>query len=94
MIILGLLPDQLDSITPAELDYLLFHHASEQRNRCIAGWWAGISYGNLHAKYPRPFEDLYPDPIAKKKPDEVEQAIEMMRQAGEGGPPKSNSEEE
>lgn len=62
---MGLSPQEFDNITPAELDYLYFHHSLEQRRMALAGWYAGISTGQIWLKKQdrQSFDQIYPDPL-------------------------------
>jgi hypothetical protein len=58
------MPEQLDNLTPAELNALYLHHFYERRNAALAGWWAGISYKSKES-----FSELFPDPLAPYLPE-------------------------
>lgn len=90
--ILGLLPDQLYSLTLFELQSLHYNHLRLVRdgryNAFMTAWYPNHRDGDQ----PPMIEDFWPLPgdpgwQLPKKGFTLEDHIEMMRERGEGGPP-------
>ena len=89
---LGLLPDQFLSLTPNELNALQEHknkiQAQAKENAAFSGYCAGVAFALAWNGKLEGFSAFYHVPDAPvPAPPSTEDHIEMMRQAGEGGPP-------